>query len=310
MSPSTATQGTPIAVRRVESQYTDFVHTVRALPHGEAGWVVVCTEAGIQIWDKQALHLLFVWSFPPEAATPQGSGGAAGVGTTQGLFARGAAVAIAADGSSHVVFGASTGELYVVEADESGRFRAPAVFSHHKAPITAVATAYQSRQGRWTEDMGCQVVVADESGAISVWVADSAASYRLAERQPAVAANVPAVSLAVRSDFIVAARLDGSVQVISLRDGKLRAEFAAHSRWLTCMDIHPTKDIVATGAEDGTICVWTLPIGAQKTTALLSCVWMHAAVAGTAFCGPTFDDVAAVAYDTDELQLYKLARPT
>lgn len=25
------------------------------------------------------------------------------------------------------------------------------------------------------------------------------------------------------------------------KDGKLRAEIVAHSRWLTCMDIHPTK---------------------------------------------------------------------
>jgi hypothetical protein len=42
-----------------------------------------------------------------------------------------------------------------------------------------------------------------------------------------------------------------------------------------------------------------------QTTSLLSTVWMHATVTGVAFCGPTFDDVAAVAYDTDELQLYK-----
>ncbi|GFH20152.1 hypothetical protein HaLaN_17231 [Haematococcus lacustris] len=30
------------------------------------------------------------------------------------------------------------------------------------------------------------------------------------------------------------------------------------------MDIHPTKDIIVTGAEDGSISVMTLPIGAQK----------------------------------------------
>ena len=48
------------------------------------------------------------------------------------------------------------------------------------------------------------------------------------------------------------------------RDGSLLASICAHSRWLSCMDIHPTKDLVASGAEDGTIAVWTLPMGAQK----------------------------------------------
>jgi WD40 repeat protein len=50
------------------------------------------------------------------------------------------------------------------------------------------------------------------------------------------------------------------------RDGKLRAEIAAHTRLLTCMDIHPTKDLIVTGGEDGMIAVWTLPIGAQKVS--------------------------------------------
>ncbi len=47
-----------------------------------------------------------------------------------------------------------------------------------------------------------------------------------------------------------------------------------------------------------------------QTTALLSVVWMQASVAGVVFCGPTLDDVAAVAYDTDELQVYKLTKAT
>jgi hypothetical protein len=37
---------------------------------------------------------------------------------------------------------------------------------------------------------------------------------------------------------------------------------------------------------------------------------MHAAVTGVAFCGPTYDDVAAVAYDTDELQIYRMTSLT
>lgn len=38
---------------------------------------------------------------------------------------------------------------------------------------------------------------------------------------------------------------------------------------------------------------------------LLSVCWLHAALTGVAFCGPAGDDVAVVAYDTDEIHLYK-----
>jgi len=47
-----------------------------------------------------------------------------------------------------------------------------------------------------------------------------------------------------------------------------------------------------------------------QATNLLSATWFHAAVTGLTFCGPTFDDVAAVAYDTDELRVYKPLLPT
>lgn len=38
---------------------------------------------------------------------------------------------------------------------------------------------------------------------------------------------------------------------------------------------------------------------------LLSVCWLHAMLTGVAFCGPSADDVAVVAYDTDELHVYK-----
>lgn len=38
---------------------------------------------------------------------------------------------------------------------------------------------------------------------------------------------------------------------------------------------------------------------------LFSACWLHALLTGVAFCGPTNDDVAVVAYDTDEIQIFK-----
>lgn len=40
---------------------------------------------------------------------------------------------------------------------------------------------------------------------------------------------------------------------------------------------------------------------------VLSVCWLSAMLTGVAFCGPTCDDVAVVAYDTDELHIYKAA---
>ncbi len=34
---------------QVECQCQDFVHTARALPHGETGFLLVCTEGGVQV---------------------------------------------------------------------------------------------------------------------------------------------------------------------------------------------------------------------------------------------------------------------
>jgi WD40 repeat protein len=54
---------------------------------------------------------------------------------------------------------------------------------------------------------------------------------------------------------------------------QLTTEIKAHSRWLSAMDIHPTKDLVATAAEDASVAVWQLPAAAdgQVSSCLSSC---------------------------------------
>ncbi len=152
------------------------------------------------------------------------------------------------------------------------------------------------------------------------------------------------------------------------RDGKLRADIGSHSRLVSGLALHPSRDVVASVAEDGTLAVWSLPLGGNKVgreggregnrngnrmewvsglgfrahtarvgrvarrqsgggrdaaapflykisaanmsfraqpECLLSVCWLHAMLTGVAFCGPSADDVAVVAYDTDELHVYK-----
>ncbi|GFR46250.1 hypothetical protein Agub_g7799 [Astrephomene gubernaculifera] len=298
--------GVPVDVRKVESQLGDVklgdvIHSVTACSHNAFAFIVLATDAGVQIWDSSAYHLLYVAPLPAAASLD--------VSLRHSTFARAAAINVAADGTPHVVFGSSSGSLFCLPLNErEGRFKgAPAALpAHHKSPITAIGSAYQSRQGKWTEDLGCNLVTCDEEGGIAVWEALSIGpGYKLLTSIPP--SGTPVVSVAVRRDIVVAARLDGAVQLYGLRDGKLRADMGSASRLLSSMAIHPTKDIIATAAEDGSLHVWALPIGGAKADLLLSVCWMHAVLTGVAFCGPTSDDVAVVAYDTDEVHVYKYA---
>jgi hypothetical protein len=50
------------------------------------------------------------------------------------------------------------------------------------------------------------------------------------------------------------------------KDDMLRYELVAHSRWLSAMDIHPSKDNIVTAAEDCTMSVWQLPVAGAKVS--------------------------------------------
>jgi len=82
-------------------------------------------------------------------------------------------------------------------------------------------------------------------------------------------------------------------------------EFYAHSRILTAMDIHPTKDIIATVSEDSTLNVFPIPTReTPEATPLLSVCWPMVMLTGVAFCGRTSDDIATVGYDHDEMRIF------
>lgn len=48
------------------------------------------------------------------------------------------------------------------------------------------------------------------------------------------------------------------------KTGQLRHKLVAHSRWLSAMDIHPSRDNIVTAAQDCTVGVWQLPIAGAK----------------------------------------------
>ncbi|KAK9810540.1 hypothetical protein WJX72_012395 [[Myrmecia] bisecta] len=134
--------------------------------------------------------------------------------------------------------------------------------------------------------------------------ATSAASYTVKQRIPGT--GVPTVSVAVRGEYVFAAFMDGAVRVHSLADAKLRIELQAHSRYLSAMDVHPSKDIIVTAAEDCTVNVWSISPTLQVKLLFSQC-WHNAMITGVIFCGQDSCMLAACAYDTDELKTWQLA---
>ncbi|MEW5306828.1 MAG: hypothetical protein WDW36_009266 [Sanguina aurantia] len=242
VAPATATLG---VVTKIDSTpHSDVIHTLRTCSFNESTYIVMATDAGLQVYEKGGTQLLFAWAFPApqtsSASMPTSPSAASSSPTTAedpsptpATFARGVTINIANDGAANILFGGSDGRLYVVQVGEDGKFSQPLGFSLDPAhltgaataglvgslPVTAMSSAFQSRRGRWAEDLGCEVVVSDEGGWLHVWQGHSSGNYqhvRSIAPDPA-ARGMPVVSVAVRRDFIIAGRLDGRVLVHGLR---------------------------------------------------------------------------------------------
>lgn len=168
------------------------------------------THMASQVWGQSCTHLLYIWSLPPDKGNSSASPPA--------TYARGAAINVTNDGTVNLCFGSSSGNVYAIEVAEADSinpsFKTPIPFKAHSFAVTAVSSAYQTRRGKWTADLGCQLVSADEDGGIIVWEGLSTRTYNVLLSIPST--GMPAVSLAVRGDMVVAGRLDGAVQVYGL----------------------------------------------------------------------------------------------
>eukprot|EP00879_Flechtneria_rotunda_P025816 GHRR01027463.1.p1 GENE.GHRR01027463.1~~GHRR01027463.1.p1 ORF type:complete len:249 (+),score=58.24 GHRR01027463.1:1131-1877(+) len=246
----------------------------------------------MQVWDQAGVNLLYFWNLP-KGEPPS---------TYHADFVRGISFNVSQDGHTQLCAGCSNGDIQVFSVGAGGLLKSVTCLKHHKCTITALGSSYQSRRGIWSDDLGCELVSCDDQGNICVWEATSADKYTCLR---IIEGGVPCSSLAVRKGFIIAGRTDGCVRIYRLRDGTLHSEIVAHSRWLSAMDLHPNRDVLATAAEDCTLAVWQLPIAGEKAACLLSVCKFNEVLTGVAFCGKDSDDVAVVAYDVDGLTVWR-----
>ena len=64
-------------------------------------------------------------------------------------------------------------------------------------------------------------------------------------------------------------------------------QIAAHARWVNALEVHPSRDVMATAAEDCTVSVWKLPSGDGSTQLKHAgaLVVQDAMLCGVGFCG-------------------------
>ena len=91
-------------------------------------------------------------------------------------------------------------------------------------------------------------ISADDAGAVVVWGCNTSEEF---SKLFAVQLTAPVSAVAARGDQVIAAEISGMVSFISLTSQQLYCKLRAHSRYLSAMDMHPTRDVFATVSEVG-----------------------------------------------------------
>lgn len=279
----------PVTVSVGQSQVfqSKFVH-VRGTTY-----LVLTTDAGAQVWDAFGNNILFNLPMPGNAQ--------ADTNRTRPSFARGIASFLTADDNHMLAVGSSSGHVFLLEG--SGfKFRHADTLKEHTDPITDLTSDMDCRKTeRGVTDRS--LVSADETGKIIVWEAKSARQI-LPVAKLENPDRAPCVGIKMRGDRLVAAYDSGILRFYQLSQQWKWMEVNAHSRFISSLTLHPTQDVLATAAEDSTLAVFTLPAPGQKTNQLMSLSWPDAMITGIAFCGRNGSNVAAVAYDVDEIRMW------
>eukprot|EP00898_Chlorokybus_atmophyticus_P008493 jgi/Chlat1/8645/Chrsp87S08050 len=257
--------------------------------------IALTTATDIQIWDASGARMLFTHAL--RAAM-----------SSNGLM-RGISAVRSGDNRTHVCFGDASGSIHIVSCEKGNKFKYAASLQAHTAPVSDVSSQYQCSEGA---DIGHEhnfFASTDTEGNVVTWEAIKAQEFQQRDRADGSGEPVVALGVCAAASTLLALEWMGKLRVYGMGAGVLvlRAEVVAHARFATCLAVHPSKDIFATGGEDGCVTAWTLTKDAsQPVGVVLSVVWTDAMVVGLAFCGDKCGKLSAAAYDRDQLTVWSL----
>jgi hypothetical protein len=289
---------------------------VKIVTLGATSFFVLCTSEGVHVFDELGYDRVHYHGFAehdfPRDGDARGSTTRIDGGGVVGTSARGVCSSCSRDGRAQVCVGTSAGTVLVFEYDGE-RFRltnAEWDDRNERVPVADVASEVDSRRGGFPPETNlsierqCALVTANDAGTVRVWDVLSSEDFKLnfAFKRPS-----PVTAAAMRDGVVVVAESAGVVSFASTKSKSVFCEVQAHARFLSAMAIHPSEDVIATVAEDGTVAVWTVPNpetrenGGIAVKNRFASRWPDGALTGVAFCGHRAEALAVCAYDETEI---------
>uniref|UniRef100_A0A7S0ND86 WD repeat-containing protein 54 beta-propeller domain-containing protein n=1 Tax=Pyramimonas obovata TaxID=1411642 RepID=A0A7S0ND86_9CHLO len=258
-------------------------------------YLVIATDAGVQFWDALGNNILFNFVLPAE------SPGTSEAHRIRSTFMRAIAVVLTAEETEVICVGSTSGDIFVFEG--SGiKFRHVQTLRGHTEAVTSLTSDYGCRL---SEDSGAmrRLFSTDDGGRVIAWDAVSPSMFEksfIIENEQCV----PFVAAAVRDNRLVCALSNGTLCFYNLETRTKWLELHAHSRFASALMLHPTEDKLVSAAEDSTLQVLTLPQQGEKIQIIMTTSWPDSMITGATFFGKGHNDIAACAYDTDELRVW------
>lgn len=241
-----------------------------------------------------------------------------------------------------VCIGCNNGELVVVSCDGGGGvYTLESTVQAHTGPLSFASSDYHDSRGTRAGPTGpgadggsrTELVTVDVDGNLVLWSCLSGKDFvkkcthtlsRADEEGSSVGSadrTMCCVSVCVRGPWIICGMATGEVMCLVGDENdatSLRPLWCvvAHSRYLSCMSMHPFQDVLATAAEEGTVCIWQLHVkntgaadedqdAARVVDVLHSSRWDDVMITGVSFSGNTCDRIAMVAYDERSMKVIK-----
>ncbi|XP_062503310.1 WD repeat-containing protein 54-like [Corticium candelabrum] len=243
--------------------------------HSSRNILVVTTTRGLQMYDKDGLLLLFSHRLLPLEDQSETS------------FARG----ICSVGDN-VCIGTSTGDIIVFSVPATGNLITHVrTLKYHNHPVCAIHSIQSGL-----------IASSDDNGKIVVW--DSISNFERVESTGEY--GVPCTSVCLWNNLVVGGYGSGHIRIFSTETGKIRAEIAAHARWIHALDVASETGLLISCSEDTLVRVWKLPrVGEAEVHMLYSESITDVQLVGAQFCDKQGSMFAISGYDLGEIRIFK-----
>lgn len=214
-------------------------------------------------------------------------------------FVRGLGNAVKKDRTAVLFVGMSTGDVHGYELSKKSTLERTCKLEGLCSAITAVAGDCAGSS---------YVSVADESGIVAVWMHSGGGwcqVYRYVDESDYVAA------LGLKGRVLVAGHASGAVSFHDVYGCAKMVETVTNAKSVTCVDVHPTQDIVLVGGEDCRATILALPTEGRRNMQVLLSVCLEAVIVGGRFtCArPDRPDITLLLWDRPYLIKYDFDDP-